>query len=138
MHLSFPKFSITQDIPLSGDLRVPLDPLSKEDWDIPPYILDSGEISDDYLNTYKNRINMLNGIAKGRAVTTRANRKLQVDALKKALGMDHERDRADNDNNFDSHDDSDDKNDNNFDSRDDSDDRNNSDLQNSSDDRNNS
>ena len=35
---------------------------------------------------------MLNGIAKGRAVTTRANRKLQVDALKKALGLNHERD----------------------------------------------
>ena len=28
MHLTFPKFSITQDIPLNGDLRVPLDPMT--------------------------------------------------------------------------------------------------------------
>ena len=49
---------------------------------------------------------MLNGIAKGRAVTTRANRKLQVDALKKALGLNHARDsdhtRDDNNDDFDS------------------------------------
>ena len=32
---------------------------------------------------------MLNGIAKGQAITTRANRKLQVDALKKALVLNH-------------------------------------------------
>ena len=38
---------------------------------------------------------MLNGIAQCRAITTRANRKLQVDALKKALGLNHVRDSDD-------------------------------------------
>ena len=65
--------------------------MSDNDWDIPGYILEGDNCTDDYLNNYKNRINMLNGIAKGRAVTTRANRKLQVDALKKALGLNHKR-----------------------------------------------
>ena len=86
-----PKFSITQFIPENNDLRVPLQVLTAEDWDIPNYILDGDDISDDYLNNYKNRIDMLNGIAKGRAVTTCANRKLQVDALEKALGLNHAR-----------------------------------------------
>ena len=54
---------------------------------------------------------MLNGIAKGRAVITRANKKLQVDALKKALGMNHEQDCADNNDICDLRDDSDNKND---------------------------
>ena len=31
MHLSFPKFSITQAIPLNGDLKVPLNQMSEED-----------------------------------------------------------------------------------------------------------
>ena len=35
---------------------------------------------------------MLNGIAKGQAVTTHLNRKLQVDALKEALVLNHARD----------------------------------------------
>ena len=102
--------------------------MSKEDWDIPSYILDGDNCSDDYLSSYKNRIDMLNGIAKGRAVTTRANRKLQVDALKKALGLNHERDYANNNDSDDQNSSSSnrDSNCNNFDSRDDSDDQNNS------------
>ena len=91
MHLSFPKFSIIQSIPENNDLRVPSQVLTDDDWNIPNYILDGDTISDDYLNNYKNRIDMLNGIKKGRAITTRANRKLQVDALKKALGSNHVR-----------------------------------------------
>ena len=75
MHLSFPKFSITQSIPENNDLRVPLQVLTAEDWDIPNYILDGDNISDDYLNNYRNRIDMINWIAKGRAVTTRADKK---------------------------------------------------------------
>ena len=62
--------------------------MSDDDWSIPNYILDGDNCSDDYLNSYKNQINMLNGIANGQAVTTCANRKLQVE-LKKALGLNH-------------------------------------------------
>ena len=58
MHLSFPKFSITQAISENGDLRVPLDPMSDEDWDIPAYILNVANCFDDYLNKYKNQIDM--------------------------------------------------------------------------------
>ena len=89
MHLSFPKFSITQPIPENDDLRIALQPMTVDDWSIPNYILDGDNCSDDYSNNYKNRINILNGIAKGCAVTTRANRKLQVDTLKKVLGLNH-------------------------------------------------
>ena len=50
MYLSFPKFSITQSIPKNNDLRVPLQVLTEDDWNIPNYILDRDNISDDYLN----------------------------------------------------------------------------------------
>ena len=103
MHLLFPEFSITQPIPENNNLRVSLQPMSADDWNIPSYILDRDNISNDYLNNYKNRINMLNGISKGKAVTTCTNRKLQVDVLKRALGLKHVRDSEDahNDNNDD-------------------------------------
>ena len=64
-------------------------------------IPDVDNCSDDYLNSYKNQINLLNRIAKSRAVTTRANRKLQEDALKKALELNYVQDvDARNDNNI--------------------------------------
>ena len=36
--------------------------MSDKDWDIPAYILDGDNCSDDYLNNYKNPIDMLNGL----------------------------------------------------------------------------
>ena len=57
MHVSFPKFSITQSIPKNNDLRVPLQVVTADDWDIPNYILDGDNISDDYLNNYKKNSN---------------------------------------------------------------------------------
>ena len=89
MNVLFPKFSITQPIPENDDLRIALQLMSVDDWSIPSYILDGDNCSDDYLNNYKNRVSMLNGNAKGRAVTTHANLKLQVDVLKKALRLNH-------------------------------------------------
>ena len=73
-----------------------------DDWNIPSYILEGDIYLMIFLNNYKNRINMLKGISKGRAVTICANRKLQVDALKKALGLNYVRDSEDarNDNNI--------------------------------------
>ena len=75
IQLSSPKFSITQTISKDDDLRSLWIqyPISDEDWDIPTYVLDGDNCSDDYLNNYKNRIDILIGIAKGRAVTTCAN-----------------------------------------------------------------
>ena len=54
MNLLFPKFSITQPILKNNDLRIPLQPMSADDWSIPNYILDGDNCSDDYLNSYKN------------------------------------------------------------------------------------
>ena len=34
MHLTFPKFTISDDIPVNGDLRIRLEPLSEDDWEI--------------------------------------------------------------------------------------------------------
>ena len=35
MHLTFSKFTIIGDIPVNGDLKIRLDPLTEEDWEIP-------------------------------------------------------------------------------------------------------
>ena len=102
MHLSLPKISNTQPIPKNDELRIPLQPMSVDAWSMPNYILDGGNCSGGYLNSYKNRINMLNEIAKERAVATCANRKLQVDALKLALGLNHVRDADVRDDDFNS------------------------------------
>ena len=32
MHLSFPKFIITRNIPVDEDLRLPLEPMNDDDW----------------------------------------------------------------------------------------------------------
>lgn len=53
MHLSFQKFPITQPIPKNNDVRVPLQILTNDDWNIPSYIFDGDNVSDDYLNNYK-------------------------------------------------------------------------------------
>ena len=69
--------------------------MSVDDWNIPNYILDGEPCSHDYLNHYKYCIDLLNGTFKCCAVSTRKNRKEQVDALKKALGLNHKRDDKD-------------------------------------------
>ena len=53
MHLPFPKIPITQTISEDGDFRVHLDLMSDKDWDIPTYVLDWDNCSDDCLNNYK-------------------------------------------------------------------------------------
>ena len=40
MHLSFQKFSITQPIPANDDLRIMLQHMLDDDWNIPNHILD--------------------------------------------------------------------------------------------------
>ena len=35
MYLTFSKFTISDDIPMNGNLRIHLDPLTNDDWTIP-------------------------------------------------------------------------------------------------------
>ena len=96
MHLSFPKFTITRDIPINGDLRLTLEPLNDNDWGIPNFICDGTELKDEHLDVFQTRLDMLNQVFKGR-VMTRAQRKKNMDALKHAIGDNHARDNTDND-----------------------------------------
>ena len=66
--------------------------MTEDDWGIPNFVLDGIDAQNTDLDSYKGRLNLMNGLLKGRAVSTRANRKEQVDALKKALGLNHIRD----------------------------------------------
>ena len=94
MHLTFPKFSITQDILEDGDLRIKLQDLDTEDWGIPNFVCDGIEETDEHFENFNTRMHFLNQIFKGRAVT-RAQRKKQIDDLKHALGGNHARDSLD-------------------------------------------
>ena len=91
MHLSFPKFHITRDIPEDGDLRLPLDVITDEDWGIPNFVCDGINDEDQHLDDFKTRMYFLNQIFKGRTMT-RQQRKKELDSLKHALGGNHTRD----------------------------------------------
>ena len=67
MHLSFPHFEITQEIPQDFDLRVDLEPLEESDWHFSHYTCDGNEEED--LSTLKSQLHFLNRIFHGRAVT---------------------------------------------------------------------
>ena len=47
MHLTFPQFTVTDDIPENGDLKVPIEPLSESDWAIPNSICDGIPLQDE-------------------------------------------------------------------------------------------
>ena len=86
MHLTFPKFTISDDIPVNGDLRIQLDPLTDEDWEIPNAICEGTTIHDQDLDHFGIRLDMVNEILRGR-VMTRAQKRIQLDKLKQALGQ---------------------------------------------------
>ena len=88
MHLSFPKFTITREFPINGDLRLTLEPLNDNDWGIPNFICDGTELQDEHLDVFQTRLDMLNQVFKGR-VMTRAQRKQNMTALKHALDGNH-------------------------------------------------
>ena len=52
MHLTFPSFTITDDIPKNGDLKVPIDPLSESDWAIPNSVCDRIPLQDEKLTNF--------------------------------------------------------------------------------------
>ena len=75
MYLTFPKFAITHNISEDGDLRIPLEQMTVEDWGIPNYVLDGIDCCNNDLGSYKGRLDLMNGLLKDCAITTRANRK---------------------------------------------------------------
>ena len=68
MHLTFPKFTITTDIPDDGNLRLPLKALNNDDWGILSFICDGIELEDEHLDVFQNRLD-LNQVFKGRVMT---------------------------------------------------------------------
>ena len=75
-------------IPADGDLRIDIDDLTEHDWNLPDFICDG--IEEDItgsLESLEGRMKFLNHVFRGRNVTTRNQRKLQVEQLKKALGL---------------------------------------------------
>ena len=105
MHLTFPQFTITDDIPADGDLKVKLEPLSEDDWAIPNSICDGLSLQEEQLENFGTRLAFLDNVLKGRIagqdkkiadqlfkgqhkgrVMTRSQRKQAYLKLKHALG----------------------------------------------------
>ena len=89
MHLSFPSFTHSRPIPESNDLKIDVAALTPNDWALPSQMCEGGDIGDLELSQFADRLDYLNHIFKSwhsRRVMTCAQRRKQVDALKKALG----------------------------------------------------
>ena len=82
MHLTFPGFSITQQLPEDGDLRLEIQPLTMQDMDQTDFTY--GQDGDDHLDTFANRLNFLNRVHRGR-VTTRNQSKCNVSTIRSCL-----------------------------------------------------
>ena len=52
MHLTFLQFTVTDDIPENGDLKVPIEPLSESDWVITNLICDEIPLQDEQLTNF--------------------------------------------------------------------------------------
>ena len=78
--------TISDDIPVNGDLRIQLDPLTEEDWEISNAICEGTIIHYQDLDHFGTRLDMVNEILRGR-VMTRAQKRIQLDKLKQALGQ---------------------------------------------------
>ena len=90
VHLTFPNFVFTQDIPRDNDLKIKTQPLSDTDWALPPQMCDCGSIHNYQLDDFSDRLDYLNEIFKNRhagRVMTRAQRQKQADELKRVLGI---------------------------------------------------
>ena len=66
MHLTFPTFTVTDDIPANRDLKVPIQPLTEDDWGIPDFICDGVPLQDEQLTTFATRLAFLGNVLKGR------------------------------------------------------------------------
>ena len=89
MHSTFPKFTINDDIPINGDLRIRLNPLTDEDFEIPNSMCEETPLHYLNLDNFSTKLDMANKVLRGR-VMTRAERYSQLNnlvELKQALGQ---------------------------------------------------
>ena len=98
MYLTFPNFIISDDVPVNGDLRIQLNPLTEENWEIPNAICGGTTLHDQDLDHFGTRLDMVNGVLRGRVMTC-VQKKLQLNKLKQALGQ-NTRKRLLNNNSF--------------------------------------
>ena len=89
MHLTFPKFTISDDIPVNGDLRIRLNPLTEEDWEIQNTLCEGTPLRDLNLDQFGTRLDMVNEVLRGR-VMTRAQKRSQLNKLRQAPGQNQE------------------------------------------------
>ena len=68
MHLTFPTFTVTDDIPKNGDLTVPIEPLSEDDWVVPNFVCDGVPLQDENLTNFGTRLAFFDNVLKGRIV----------------------------------------------------------------------
>ena len=101
IHLTFPTFTVTDGIPADGDLKVPIQPLADNDWDIPNFVCEGFLLQDKQLPTFGTQLPFLDNVLKGRVtgqdrkladqlfkgqIMTRAQRKEAYNKLHHALG----------------------------------------------------
>ena len=111
MHLTFPSFTITNNIPKYGDLKVPIEPLTNDNWGIPNLICDGIPLQDEQLDMFATRLSFLDNVLKGRSAgnndkladqlfkgrdMTRKQRKDAYNKLQHALGRNFARDEDSN------------------------------------------
>ena len=85
-HLTFPKFTISDDIPVNEDLRIRLGPLTEENWKILNTMCEGTPIHDLDLDHFEIRLDIVNEVLRGR-VMTRAQKRSQFNKLKQALSQ---------------------------------------------------
>lgn len=64
IHLNFPKFSITTDIPEDGDLRLPLELPTDANFGIPNFVCDGIKDENQHLYNFKTQMYFLNQVFK--------------------------------------------------------------------------
>ena len=69
MYLTLPTFTVEDDIPADGDLKVPIQPLTDDDWGIPNFVCDGVPLQDKQLTTFSTRLAFLDNVLKDRIVS---------------------------------------------------------------------
>ena len=68
MHSTFPKFTISNAIPMNGDLRIRLNPLTKEDWKFSNTMCKETPLHNLNLDHFGTRLDMVNEILRGSVI----------------------------------------------------------------------
>ena len=88
-HSTHPGFTITRDIPNDCDMKVRLETLSNEDWELPNCLCDGGGESDCNCNSFEERLAFINRVFDARHSgrhMTRSQRHKMSNKVKSALG----------------------------------------------------